>query len=310
MRQERTTKRLLSLCAAAAIVGLCATVTSQSPSRAQPTSTPYPSAPGMAGMDMSASSSKLDSVDNGMSMKPLKMPQLPEIGTYMVTGHEDWKVRTGFGKNTPMVGMMSRMMVGASGMEGMKMGAMKMNFGPQNYTEDPDDETSSANTGERPMNGNPAPGMQMDSSAQVAPVPVRPVPVTQQTSGGTAVAPISVMPGMNMTASPPTTVTSTPKKTGRLKITGVISHPSNGDNVLTITISDTDGSPVTGAKIISTVVMTSMDMGTTHPQVKELGNGKYRTTVNFGMSGPWRVSLTVTPLAGSPQKTSFDFNAK
>jgi hypothetical protein len=259
----------------------------------------------MAGMDVSGGSMTNTPADaDNMSMKPLKMPQLQELGTYTVTGHEDWKMRTGFGKNAPMVGMMSQMMVGNSGMEGMKMGAMKMDFGPNNYAEGQSDGDNSANTSGMQMSGNSMPGMQMESSA-----PVAPATAPQQNPGG-PMLPGTSMPGMNMTGSPPSTLTTTPKKTGPLKITGVISHPSNGDNVLTITITDTDGSPVTGAKIISTVVMTSMDMGTTHPQVKELGNGKYRTTVNFGMSGPWRVSLTVTPLAGSPQKASFDFNAK
>ena len=66
------------------------------------------------------------------------MPQLQEKGTYTATGGEDWKAQTGFGHNAGMVGMMNQMMVGGSGMEGMKMPAMKMDFGEKNYTK-PDD---------------------------------------------------------------------------------------------------------------------------------------------------------------------------
>src|SRR5579871_4286022 len=60
-------------------------------------------------------------------------------------------------------------------------------------------------------------------------------------------------------------------------------------------------------KLTLTVAKTSMDMGSTHPAVKDSGAGAYRATVVFSMAGPWRVTVRVeTP--GQPTLTkSFDF---
>ncbi len=100
-------------------------------------------------------------------------------------------------------------------------------------------------------------------------------------------------------------------KTTPLVIKGTISNPKSGDNTLTLKVTTAAGAPVAGAKVASTVAMTSMDMGTTHPPIKEVGNGQYRGTVAFSMSGPWRVTVKVTPPGGGqPQKATFDFNAK
>jgi hypothetical protein len=54
------------------------------------------------------------------------MPRLQPKRIVTVTGNEDWSQMTGFGKDTPMVSMMTLMMVGGSGMEHMKMKSMKM----------------------------------------------------------------------------------------------------------------------------------------------------------------------------------------
>jgi hypothetical protein len=258
------------------------------------------SMPGMSGMKMGASSGG-SSMDD---MKPMKMPQLQEQGTYVATGNENWKARTGFGANTGMVGMMSQMMVGGSGMEGMKMPAMKMKFDEQNFTENKDDEDSSPTTtapGDASM-----PGMKMGGANGETPKPTDAAPMQQAPSSDKG-ANGSTMPGMNMTP-PPLAAQATSAK---LKIMGSIGSPKYGDNNLLITIKDASGAPVTGAKITTSVAMTSMDMGTTHPQPKEIGSGQYRATTNFSMSGPWRVTIKVTPPSGGAAQTAtFDFNAK
>lgn len=83
-----------------------------------------------------------------------------------------------------------------------------------------------------------------------------------------------------------------------------------GKNMLDITLLDAAGKPVAGAKVMGTVEMTSMDMGTTHPAAKEGKGGHYVTLVEFSMKGPWRVTLSVTPPKGKPFTKALDFEVK
>jgi hypothetical protein len=69
----------------------------------------------------------------GMDHKAMSMPPLKPTKTVAVTGNEDWTIATGFGQNDTMVAMMTYMMIGGSGMEGMKMAPMKMDFTDANY---------------------------------------------------------------------------------------------------------------------------------------------------------------------------------
>ena len=59
--------------------------------------------------------------DEGMK----SVPVLQEKGVTTVTGNENWDTITGFGKEGIMAEMMTLMMVGGSGMEHMRMSAMK-----------------------------------------------------------------------------------------------------------------------------------------------------------------------------------------
>jgi hypothetical protein len=94
------------------------------------------------------------------------------------------------------------------------------------------------------------------------------------------------------------------------KITANMSSPAkSGDNALDIAITNAAGKPIKGAKITASVAMTSMDMGTEHPSVKEVGNGRYAATVAFSMAGPWRITLKVVAPGEKPQTKSFDFMA-
>ena len=192
-------------------------------------------------------------------MKTAVMPVLKETGTYIATGKEDWNKQSGFGRNAGMVGMMNQMMVGGSGMEGMKMPPMDMKFGTQNYAPPSADEADDSMT-----------GMKMDAPK----------------AGDTpASAPVKIM-------------------------ATTLSAPKSGDNPLTITVTDAEGKPVTGATLSASVAMTSMDMGTTHPAVTEKGAGQYASTVNFSMAGPWQVKVKVTVSGQKPQTKAFDFDAK
>jgi len=53
-----------------------------------------------------------------------------------------------------------------------------------------------------------------------------------------------------------------------------------------------------------------MDMGTTHPKVTNKGDGTYTARVNFGMAGPWRVSLRIEAPGHKALTKNFDFNPK
>ncbi|MCA1594799.1 MAG: FixH family protein, partial [Chloroflexi bacterium] len=97
---------------------------------------------------------------------------------------------------------------------------------------------------------------------------------------------------------------------GALKITGVITNPSVGANHFEVTVLDPAGKPVTGVKVLATVQMVSMDMGTAHPAVREVKPGHYASTVQFTMKGPWRVIISVTRPGGHSEARSFDFIAK
>jgi hypothetical protein len=68
--------------------------------------------------------------------------------------------------------------------------------------------------------------------------------------------------------------------------------PHVGTNTLEIEIHRKNGgTPVRGLKIRAQVYMTSMNMGTEEPVVKETAPGKYRVKVAFSMAGPWAVKL-------------------
>ena len=62
------------------------------------------------------------------------VPLLQEKGLLTVTGDENWDEITSFGKESTMAEMMILMMVGGSGMEHMKMGAMKPGMKMANMT--------------------------------------------------------------------------------------------------------------------------------------------------------------------------------
>ncbi len=82
-------------------------------------------------------------------------------------------------------------------------------------------------------------------------------------------------------------------------------------NVLTLTVTGSDGKPLVGATVKSSVAMSSMDMGTSHPTFTDLGNGRYQGPVTFSMAGPWRVIVTLTPPnGGTPLTKSLDYSVR
>jgi hypothetical protein len=250
-------------------------------------------------------------------MTSAKMPQLPLAREVTVTGRENWKVRTGFGKNAGVVAMMNGMMVEGTGLDKMKMGAVKMDFGAANFTEDEDDApTASAPAPPGAETGKPAaPAAGGEAAANPAPLPAHPeaaptapepAPVAPEAKPAPP-APAENGAGAGKAAHP------TPPAAGPLKITARLDAKAArvGDNRVLITVLDVAGKPVIGAKVTASVAMTNMDMGTTKPAVKELGKGVYATTAGFTMAGPWRVTVRVVPAPGQkPQTQAVDVTAK
>lgn len=69
-------------------------------------------------------------------------------------------------------------------------------------------------------------------------------------------------------------------------------HLKVGKNLISITIQDEkNGKFVEKLKLKSEVYMTSMDMGTETPTVKEMKNGVYQLNAPFSMKGPWAIKI-------------------
>ncbi len=87
-------------------------------------------------------------------------------------------------------------------------------------------------------------------------------------------------------------------------------HPHK-TQTLVLMLTGSDGNPVPGATVTVDVAMTSMDMGTTHPAVKDIGKGQYEALVSFAMAGPWMVTVTaIAPGSNKPAKASFTYDVR
>jgi len=102
-----------------------------------------------------------------------------------------------------------------------------------------------------------------------------------------------------------------PASTGALKLSLELkSNPPKArtETSFVLSVADSDGKPVTGAAIVADVAMTSMDMGTSHPEVQEIRDGHYGGSVEFAMAGPWRLTLHVTAPGGATTLKSWDYD--
>ncbi len=82
-----------------------------------------------------------------------------------------------------------------------------------------------------------------------------------------------------------------------------------GTNTVELTITDTKNQkPTKGLKLKAQVYMTSMDMGTEEPKVKEVAPGKYQVKAAFTMMGPWAVKLILPD--GKEKVFDFEVSSK
>ncbi|MDR3608722.1 MAG: FixH family protein [Oligoflexia bacterium] len=73
-------------------------------------------------------------------------------------------------------------------------------------------------------------------------------------------------------------------------------RPKVGANQLDFTLIDSKTKKLaTGLSLQAQVFMTSMDMGTEEPEVREIIPGHYRVKVTFSMKGPWAVRIRSAP---------------
>ena len=301
------------------------------------------------------------STAKGSSKEAMKdVPRLKEKQVVTVTGKEDWSALTGFGADAGMAEMMTQMMVGGSGMEHMKMGAMKpgmkmtsmpgMPMGdgaPSDWM--PVTVTLAQNppvVGDNPLDvlvtdaaGKPMTGLKLMASVAMTSMDMGTAKpkVVEGKDGHYAVTAAFSMKGpwqvtlmtdpkakkaaalhtaltfdvgsKDKWVSPQAPKAPTEGEAGGWQVV-VNTKPEMfkvGMNMLDVTVLDPAGKPVTGAKITSSVAMTSMDMGTAHPKTQEGKNGHYTTAAEFSMKGPWRVSVTVTPPNQKPFTRAFDF---
>lgn len=185
------------------------------------------------------------------------MPSMPKIQPHKVMtvkGGEDFESQKGFGDQAPMVRMMNLMMVEGSGMEGMSMD-MSMDM-------------SSEMPGGMPNNKH-SDHMQMNSVAQ------NEMKHSENKSGAPKASEIT-------NADSPYDFQA--KNLGGANTVGV--------NQIEIAITDSKSQkPAKGLNLKAQVFMTSMDMGTEEPEVKEISPGKYQVKAPFAMKGPWAIRL-------------------
>ena len=82
-----------------------------------------------------------------------------------------------------------------------------------------------------------------------------------------------------------------------------------GVNKIEVSITDLKTKkPVKGLMLKSQVFMTSMNMGTEEPEVKESSPGKYQVNAPFAMKGPWAVKLILPD--NKEKLLNFEVNTK
>ena len=83
--------------------------------------------------------------------------------------------------------------------------------------------------------------------------------------------------------------------------------PIRGSNTLEVFVADTNGKPITDAKVSFDIDMTNMSHGKNVVVASSLGEGRYNGNVRFLMPGPWRVIVGVDR-NGQTEKVRFEFN--
>ncbi len=75
-------------------------------------------------------------------------------------------------------------------------------------------------------------------------------------------------------------------------------------------LSSSTQQPVTGARVMLENAMVEMDMGIDRVEARAQGDGTYLATVQFSMSGYWKVHVIITTPGATPVSTDFEVTAQ
>ena len=78
---------------------------------------------------------------------------------------------------------------------------------------------------------------------------------------------------------------------------------------MTLTLTDSSGSPVEGAQVSYDLTMPAMRMPLNQPEATEQGGGVYLAEATFTMGGEWQTAATVT-VNGETVDFTFDFKVE
>ncbi|HUO60877.1 MAG TPA: FixH family protein [Candidatus Acidoferrales bacterium] len=79
-----------------------------------------------------------------------------------------------------------------------------------------------------------------------------------------------------------------------LQVTLDVPGPVKPEHPTTVRLHVTaSGKPVENASVHGVQNMVTMDMGKTEMDFKPVGGGTYEAVTEFGMSGPWKIDVTV-----------------
>ena len=84
--------------------------------------------------------------------------------------------------------------------------------------------------------------------------------------------------------------------------------PRTGQVTVTLTLTDTSGTPVTGARLKLEGNMSHAGMAPAFADANEIEAGRYRSTMELSMAGDWYVSVRVTLPDGREFDRQFEIN--
>lgn len=85
--------------------------------------------------------------------------------------------------------------------------------------------------------------------------------------------------------------------------------PMMQETSLELTLRDTGGKPVSGAKVQFDLTMPGMEMPPNRPEAAEVGDGVYQAQAIFTMAGEWQIRIEVSHL-GQGEEFIFRLHTK
>lgn len=68
----------------------------------------------------------------------------------------------------------------------------------------------------------------------------------------------------------------------------------NTEQIFTISLADAQGRPIDGADVYLDLTMPAMPMGTNRPVADAQGEGRYRASTAYTMTGAWEITVVAT----------------